>query len=150
MFRKLSVNAWVLADCAHIPQGPSCIWLSLTVHVSVISWNSVWGFECWCDRLMLSFNNSASEVQTSLEESGRENQLGCIIELARGTQISLSVSERPGSILFTENFQTLQGDKMALRMKWTVTRNEMGYLEKERRHRQRWQSWQSGADSRLA
>lgn len=63
---------------------------------------------------MLSFNDSLCEVQTSLEESGREAQQGFVIELAWGTQISLSVSEGPGSSLFTENFQTLQGDKMAL------------------------------------
>lgn len=41
-------------------------------------------------------------LKNSLEESGREAQLGCIIELAPGTQISLLVSERSGSILFTE------------------------------------------------
>lgn len=66
---------------------------------------------------MLSFNNLVSEVQTSSEESGREAQQDCIIELARGTQIPLSVSEGPGSILFTEKFQPSRGDEMALRMK---------------------------------
>ena len=57
-----------------------------------------------------------------MEESGREAQLGCIIELALGTQISLSVSERSGSILFIEKFSDISRRQNGIEnaMKWDV------------------------------